>query len=143
MVCPFVFVHIGQCGVQIGSELWNNILDNNPLKHIPGLTDAVSHSIPCILSDTEPKAIETFNKRIRKVGVHPLNVITKKKGCGNNWSCGYNDDLSESIVHRIRQLSEQCGIFLGIVIFHSTAGGTGSGMSANTDQVTQYKYTCL
>ena len=133
----FIFVHIGQCGIQIGSELWSNILNSSNKYSVSGLTDYASRLLPCILSDSEPKVVQTFNKSVRKAAIHPMNVITKKKGCGNNWSCGYNDSLSDSILDSIRRTAEQscADCLMGVVIFHSTAGGTGSGIKCNNRKI--------
>ena len=129
MCSSFVFIHIGQCGVQVGSEFWTSVLGCLP-KHVPGLfLRSSKYPLPCILSDSEPKAVRRslLCSREMKRTIHPLNIVTSKRGCGNNWGCGYRDNLSCCIIERLRRTAESCDNFMGVVIFHSTSGGTGSG----------------
>ena len=66
-----------------------------------------------------------------------------RRGRGNNWAYGYRDGgglggrrgggvgegdrLLERVLETVREVVERCDRFGGFVVFHSVAGGTGSG----------------
>ena len=164
-----VYVHIGQCGNQVGQAFWNKVEQRSSprqqtaQKHRPQVATANKHkmpgkliqsnapvylpfslldgTLPCVLVDSEPKVVQ---RCCSKKGVLASRVpeefrITEKRGRGNNWACGYHDrhsvagsrstgsSLVECVRERVRKLVEKCDHFTGTVLFHSLAGGTGSG----------------
>ena len=129
MCSTTVFLHIGQCGIQVGSEFWANMMGTTKHEYFPSLTLSSGQlsSIPCVLYDTEAKPVQSFTNLV-KTKIHPLNVITGRKGCGGNWGCGYSEvTVEEPLLEQVRKTAESCDCFMGVVIFHSLAGGTGSG----------------
>lgn len=109
----FIFIHAGQCGVQIGAELWTKLtIPDNQCNYL--------------MVDSEPKVVNAL-----KLGKERDNVIHDRRGCGNNWGCGFSSDLTTKVMQRIRQLAENSDSgFMGVVLFHSLAGGTGSGVTS-------------
>ena len=126
----FVFVLVGQCGLQLGAEFWRTVSGN---KSVPGLCFSTSrHSLPCVLVDSEAKVLASDGLKVVRGQIHPNCVVSSKRGCGNNWACGYHmQDLAHTTVDRVRQTAERCDNFMGVVIIHSLSGGTGSGEIVN------------
>ncbi len=78
--------------------------------------------------------------------VDPRNAIFEQSGRGNNFAYGYygepsgNALLKKSVavwlgsdhpsMKAYRREAEKCDLYLGGVLFHSLAGGTGSGLTA-------------
>mmetsp|Transcript_3415 Transcript_3415/g.5777 ORF Transcript_3415/g.5777 Transcript_3415/m.5777 type:complete len:153 (-) Transcript_3415:950-1408(-) len=69
------------------------------------------------------------------------NLIYSQNGRGNNWALGFKRDyvedhasdgfnLFEQTMEALRKEAERADFFLGSVIFHSLAGGTGSGLGS-------------
>jgi hypothetical protein len=78
------------------------------------------------------------------------NVVYTQNGRGNNWALGYSKDylevqskttygfgddrdqmtLHERVMEMVRKRAEQADYFRGAMLFHSLAGGTGSGLGS-------------
>lgn len=162
-VMSSLFLHVGQCGNQIGQAFWNDVeewYEAKPLEQIPSRrttlggrgmkparTDHVIHvpfsfldaTLPCVLVDTEPKVVKSCCKggALAK-RVSPTSQLFEKSGRGNNWAYGYygksshgqsrDSCLKDSVQECVRNVVERCDCFMGTVLFHSIAGGTGSGV---------------
>ena len=95
---------------------------------VPGLCLSTSrHSFPCVLVDGEARVIASDCLKFVRGHIHPNCIVSNKRGCGNNWACGYHQDLAHTAVDRVRHTAERCDNFMGVVIMHSLSGGTGSG----------------
>lgn len=101
------------------------------------LTDG---SVPCVMVDTEPKVIRRcldtkHNSTVLAQGVPRESCVWDKAGRGNNWAYGYYGSRTsgcgvgvlERVQEAVRKVVERCDRFSGFVMFHSIAGGTGSG----------------
>ena len=93
-------------------------------------------TLPCILIDTEKKVVKSCCKSgILSRRVPPKSKLVEKCGRGNNWAYGYYGGtkesgglaLKDSVQECVRNLVERCDRFMGTVLLHSIAGGTGSG----------------
>ena len=105
--------------------------------HIPfSLLDG---TLPCVLVDTEPKVVKSCCKAgALAKRVSPMSQLFEKSGRGNNWAYGYygknshghsrDSWLKDSVQECVRNVVERCDCFMGTVLFHSIAGGTGSGV---------------
>ena len=118
------------------------VKDGPHKRHVP--FSLVDGSLPCVLVDTEPKVIRRCLDGRRDSGmltqrVHNDCCIWDKAGRGNNWACGYHgavrgmagvrgQELAERVLEAVRRTVERCDRFSGFVVFHSIAGGTGSGI---------------
>lgn len=131
-----VFIQVGQCGNQVGFQLWKLFQDEVSIRNNTVFSRS-SERARCILVDSEPKVVE---KPFAK-STHPLyNVLSPalvaktSSGRGNNWATGYADkpekdlSLSISVMELMRKEIEQCDYYKGCVLIHSLAGGTGSGL---------------
>ena len=95
-------------------------------------------TLPCVMIDTEPKVVRRCSKSgILARSVLPEFQVVDRTGRGNNWAYGYHGgprqpppggrSLVGSVQECVRKLVEKCDRFTGSVLFHSIAGGTGSG----------------
>lgn len=70
------------------------------------------------------------------------NILYTQNGRGNNWALGYSADyreendlegdssLHDRVMEALRREAEAADFFLGTVMTHSLAGGTGSGLGS-------------
>lgn len=100
-------------------------------------------SLPCVMVDTEPRVIRRcldgkHGSTLLAQGVSKESCIWDKAGRGNNWAYGYHGSgaggngcggagMLERVREAVRRVVERCDRFSGFVMFHSIAGGTGSG----------------
>ena len=137
-----VFVGVGQCGNQINCALWKLLepyLGNLNICNGDG-------KFPAVNIDSERKVIKNLwhqfgNRYIKN------NLITGIKGCGSNWAIGYygnkdscEDSLLSRTVDAIRREIERCSSFSGMILIHSLAGGTGSGLGSLLHQMLKDEY---
>lgn len=109
-----VFVHVGQCGNQIGHKFWaesTEVAESNPnVKHAfwtpggPG-RDSGGH-MRSVFIDSEKKVLQKLTSRMKtgKKAIHKLkfghgNLISSARGCGSNWSLGHNHMPREKVVN--------------------------------------------
>ena len=60
-------------------------------------------------------------------------IVYSQSGRANNWAMGYEFNemkLLERSMEAIRSRMERSDRFEGVVMFHSTSGGTGSGLGS-------------
>jgi len=138
-----VIVGVGQCGNQINYALWKLLQP-----HLGTLNICNGDGkFPAVNVDTERKVIKqlwsSFGTRYNK-----NSLITGIKGCGNNWAAGYygnkdggEDSLFGRTLNAIRKEVERCSSFSGIILIHSLAGGTGSGLGSLLHQSLRDEYT--
>ncbi len=177
-----VFLHVGQCGNQLGQVFWEEVSNSkwsdslkndarqryskpssklstvssrrttssssSPSSLLAAASSGsipfslVDGSLPCVLVDTEPKVVRRCLDRVNGSDILARRVpsersISGRTGRGNNWAFGYHgrkggasgcdQDLLTRVLDSVRKLVEKCDRFCGFVMFHSIAGGTGSG----------------
>lgn len=137
-----VIVCVGQCGNQISYALWKLLKP-----HLGNLNICNGYGkFPAVNVDTERKVVKklwnefgtTYNKN---------SLITGVKGCGSNWAVGYygnkdshEDSLLTRTLNAVRKETERCSSFSGIILIHSLAGGTGSGLGSLLHQMLREEY---
>lgn len=144
---PTVFISVRQCGNQVGSLFWEQVLNWNKTEAIGERhavkkassdyyhTPFVHHNktLLWVMVDSEGKVIRScLSKRVGQL-VPLENRLSHKKGYGSNWALGYSMQKGEeSLMHHtlecVRKEVERLDMFSGTVVFHSLAGGTGSGI---------------
>ena len=137
-----VLVCVGQCGNQINYALWKLLKP-----HLGNLNICNGDgNFPAVNVDTELKVIKKlwndFETRYCR-----NSLITGVKGCGSNWAVGYygnkdshDDSLLGMTLDAIRKETERCATFSGIILIHSLAGGTGSGLGSLLHQMLREEY---
>lgn len=141
----FITLQVGQCGNQIGKEFWDKISYEHGIAQTgdlvdPKLTDRKdaffyetdnNKFVPrSILVDLEPRVIEN----ITTSGITHENIFVDSigGGAGNNWAHGYSRgrELQNDILDMIQREAEACDDMDSFLLFHSIAGGTGSGLGS-------------
>ncbi|XP_032354271.1 tubulin delta chain isoform X2 [Camelus ferus] len=160
-----VTVQLGQCGNQIGFEVFDALFSDS---HCPqkfcSKRENEAYQASCkerffseeedgvpvaraVLVDMEPKVInQTLSRAAHsgrwKYGQH--SHLCQKQGSGNNWAYGYSvhgPRHEESIMNLIQKEVEKCDSLSGFFIVMSMAGGTGSGLGAFLTQNLQDQYS--
>uniref|UniRef100_A0A8D2AY21 Tubulin delta chain n=1 Tax=Sciurus vulgaris TaxID=55149 RepID=A0A8D2AY21_SCIVU len=160
-----VTVQLGQCGNQIGFEVFDTLFsDSHSSQGLCSKKENEAYQASCkerffreeengvpiaraVLVDMEPKVInQTLSKAARsgqwKYGEHAC--FCQKQGSGNNWAYGYSvhgPRNEESIMNLIQKEVEKCDSLSGFFIIMSIAGGTGSGLGAFITQNLQDQYS--
>eukprot|EP01051_Picozoa_sp_SAG22_P011529 SAG22_NODE_1118_length_5518_cov_1.906994_4_plen_581_part_00 len=101
-----------------------------------------------VMVDMEPKVIQETQSRVQQhsapsggggSGVplrwrYPAGAqFAKAGGSGNNWAMGYAEHapgVREPVLELVRREAEQADRLAGLMLMHSLAGGTGSGVGA-------------
>ncbi|XP_066430658.1 tubulin delta chain [Eleutherodactylus coqui] len=146
-----ITVQLGQCGNQIGYELFDvicNDLHSNGLcpQKENGLYQAASKErffdehksgdfvSRAVLLDMEPKVISqtlSMAANSHKWRYSEKSQFSQKQGSGNNWANGYyvhGPKYKDCILNLVRKEAEKCDRLGGFITIMSMAGGTGSGM---------------
>lgn len=146
-----ITVQLGQCGNQIGYELFDvicNDFHSNGLcpRKENGLYQAVSKErffdetesgdfvSRAVLIDMEPKVISQTLSMAAHSGKWRYSAksqFSQKQGSGNNWANGFyvhGPKHKDFIMNLVRKEAEKCDRLGGFITIMSMAGGTGSGM---------------
>lgn len=132
-----VFLEVGQCGIQLGEALWDEVSERLPAEERHGFC-RISGRRRCVVVDTEPKVVRSVIKKDSHLT--KANVFSGGSGRGANWAFAYSSagkgtaygldpgkSLAEDVVDAVRRESERCDAFSGFIMTHSLCGGTGSG----------------
>lgn len=154
-----VSLQLGQCGNQIGGELFNTLIDDasklNPQFISKNVDHKVNHEYEeevlerffsrdrtgatnarAVMIDMESKAISQTLLEAKNSGkwTYPLGQqFCQKRGSGNNWAHGFLEHgpkSSDTVLEMVQKEVEKCDRLGGFLIFLSLAGGTGSGVGA-------------
>ncbi|KAM6945952.1 tubulin delta chain [Aplochiton taeniatus] len=146
-----VTVQLGQCGNQVGQELFD-VLSNDAhdgqrkvyskscIERFFHETSSGDYEARAVLIDMEPKVItqsvfKAAQSERWKYGDH--SHFSQKQGSGNNWANGYcvhGPRHQEIVEELVRGEVERCDRLAGIVAMMSVAGGTGSGVGTYVTQ---------
>ncbi|CAH1802305.1 unnamed protein product [Owenia fusiformis] len=153
-----VTVQIGQCGNQVGEQLFSTIAEDTYGKYSGvGVKDnetyktevekcffTLSEKGPpkakAVLVDMEPKVIAQCKTNAKRSGLWSYNdssSFCQKRGSGNNWAHGYfkhAQNASINVMELLRKEVEKCDHLGGFLVLMSLAGGTGSGVGAYLSQ---------
>ncbi|RXM95010.1 Tubulin delta chain [Acipenser ruthenus] len=159
-----VTVQLGQCGNQIGQELFNVISnDSHSSRGQCPKTESEAYSIcsqerffsegqngaasaRAVLVDMEPKVISHTISTAAKSGrwkYGDQSSFCQKQGSGNNWAngfCVHGPRHEEDIMDLVRREVEKCDRLGGFFNMMSMAGGTGSGMGTYITQCLRDTY---
>lgn len=130
-----VFVHVGQCGNQMGQHFFRQVCQHEDKSNSTFMTNQ-DNKLRSIHIDTESKVLRKVIKEHKK-HIRDSNVVAGKQGRGCNWAMGYNgpnilerNPLHEQALEALRKEVERCDCYSGTVMMHSLAGGTGSGLGS-------------
>ncbi|XP_047449438.1 tubulin delta chain [Mugil cephalus] len=146
-----VTVQLGQCGNQVGQELFDIICSDaqegqrktystascERFFHQTTQGDLVARAV---LIDMEPKVINHSMTKAAKTGrwrYGEKSHFSQKQGSGNNWANGYcvhGPRHREAVEELVRREVERCDRLAGLIAMMSVAGGTGSGVGTYITQ---------
>lgn len=143
--------HIGQAGIQIGSELWKLYCmehdisgDGKGSDHGDSISSAGRNTffeekcsgsyVPrAIFIDTEPSSVDQLRNGQYKAIYNSNQFFTGKEDSANSFVRGYHTlgrTIVGPIVEKVRQILEHSNNLQGFLLYHSLGGGTGSGFSS-------------
>uniref|UniRef100_W5MEC1 Tubulin/FtsZ GTPase domain-containing protein n=1 Tax=Lepisosteus oculatus TaxID=7918 RepID=W5MEC1_LEPOC len=160
-----VWLHVGQCGNQLGLEWWRWVSER-PSKDSKSGRESVKHlntcrypfcssdgSLAAVCVDSEPKVLRRTQKLTctalcgRAWSLRESNIIAGQGGRGSNWAYGYHGAPAEgesSLLSRamesVRREVERKDCYCGTVLFHSLSGGTGAGLGARLCEEIREQY---
>ncbi len=133
-----LFLHVGQCGNQIGDSFWT-FIDEAKQQHTSFLFHNQLNQKACFFIDTEPKVIQNYLNTINVCNIQKKEMITypskyyiEQSGCGNNWAIGFTQtrEMVRKVMEDFRKEIEVLDRFDSTLMFHSIGGGTGSGLGS-------------
>ncbi|ESL07017.1 zeta tubulin, partial [Trypanosoma rangeli SC58] len=83
-----VVVQVGQCGNQLGDELWRQLKITTSSGAVPSPFFTCDRRARCVLVDSEPKVVTAVYARHRDI-FRAENVVYGDSGRGNHWALGY------------------------------------------------------
>ncbi|XP_063002433.1 tubulin delta chain [Elgaria multicarinata webbii] len=149
-----ITIQLGQCGNQIGREVFDAICADLHSGHgLCSRKENESYIAACkerffteeksgvpaaraILVDMEPKVISQSLSMASRSGSWKYDhksQFCQKQGSGNNWANGYcvhGPKHQEAIMNLVQKEAEKCDRLSGFLTVMSMAGGTGSGLGA-------------
>ena len=138
-------IQIGQCGNQIGLNIFNNLIEEmkNSSEYLSQLicdsyfTISRTNKLQAnsLLIDMESKVIDKCIKISEKNSWSYIqdNIIYKQSGSGNNWANGFfyhGPSVEKAFVETLSKFSEKFDSLDSCIIINSLAGGTGSGLGS-------------
>ncbi|RUS80512.1 hypothetical protein EGW08_011733 [Elysia chlorotica] len=149
-----ISIHIGQCGVQMGSSCWELFC----LEHgicPDGIAELVDDSgdwgqeqalevffqrtccnrfVPrAVFIDLEPSVVDEIRLGSYRYLFNQRNLITGLEDAANSYARGYHSAgarMLDLALNRIRTQADQCDALSGFLLYHSFGGGTGSGFTS-------------
>ncbi|KAJ2801608.1 hypothetical protein H4R20_003603 [Coemansia guatemalensis] len=143
-------LQIGQCGNQIGSAFWENIIEEHGISpegiYIGENRNQIERAnvyfteargnryVPRIVAvDLEPGVLDSIKESKYGRLFRPESMVSAQSGAGNNWAKGFyteGAELLDDVLDNIRHDVEACDLLSGFQLCHSIGGGTGSGMGS-------------
>ncbi|CAG6005639.1 unnamed protein product [Menidia menidia] len=146
-----VTVQLGQCGNQVGQELFDVLCsdaqEGQRKSYRAASCERFFHQTAhgelearAVLVDMEPKVINHSLAKAARSGrwrYGETSHFSQKQGAGNNWANGYcvlGPRHREAVEELVRREVERCDRLAGLMPIMSVAGGTGSGVGTYTTQ---------
>jgi len=145
-------IHIGQAGLAVGNSCWELYCLEHGIQTdgmMPGDTsvgkeDAAyntffsetqsgKHVPRAVMVDLEPTVCDSIRTGEYRSLYHPESIINGKEDAANNYARGHytvGKDIIDSVLDKVRKMSDNCSALQGFLVFHSTGGGTGSGLGS-------------
>ncbi|XP_037123725.1 tubulin delta chain isoform X2 [Syngnathus acus] len=146
-----VTVQLGQCGNQVGLELFDTLYNDvqacqkkayaaASFERFFYQTEDADLIARAVLIDMEPKVINQNFSKTAKSGKWKYNdasSFNQWQGSGNNWANGFyiqGPRHREAMEDILRREAERCDGLRGFLALMSVAGGTGSGVGTYVTQ---------
>ena len=141
-----VFLLIGQCGIQLGLKLLDDIFQELKSKNDPNKSSKCSFfhfsssidprpTANAILIDMESKVVESSLLLTQglQFSCDRKYSFTRQEGSGNNWAYGFNVHgpfCKKDILIMFEKISREIDGLANVILVQSIAGGTGSGLGS-------------
>lgn len=144
-----VSVHIGQAGIQLGSDCWELFClehginaegykmdkndQNQNYRTFFNESDSGKLVPRAVFVDLEPTVINQIRNGPCKNLYHPEQLISGKEDAANNYARGHytvGKEYVDIVMDRLRKVADACDSIQGFFIFNSVGGGTGSGFGS-------------
>jgi len=86
-----------------------------------------------VFIDLEPTVVDELKNGKYSKLFNPASMLTGNEDAANNFARGYytiGRNMIDKALDRVRKVAEQCEGLQGFLVFHSVAGGTGSGFTS-------------
>jgi len=148
MVREVLTINVGQCGIQMGSTIWEQycaehgitVKGDNPDTSDDGTfqcffeeTGAGQFVPRNLMVDLEPNVIDDVKNSKFSAIYHPEFLLAGKEDAANNFARGHytvGKEMIDKVNDRLRKMVDNCDNVQGFVVNHSVGGGTGSGLGA-------------
>jgi hypothetical protein len=147
-----IVVSVGQAGNQIAASFWKTICLEHGIDPLSGQTaggaepkgnwsaffsrlgeaSGSSYVPRAVMVDLEPSVIDNVKANSGSL-FNPANLISRSEGSGGNFAVGYMGEgraVLPDIMARLGVEIDKCDNVGGIIVLHSTGGGTGSGLGS-------------
>lgn len=147
-----IVISIGQAGNQIASSFWTTICKEHGIDPQTGSSgtgkepagnwtsffsrlgeSSEGSCVPrAIMVDLEPSVIDHIKASTGSL-FNPANLISRTEGAGGNFAVGYlgaGREVLPQVMERLDYEIDRCDNVGGIIIIHSTGGGSGSGLGS-------------
>ncbi len=122
-----VTVQVGQAGNQVGSSIHDALHTTSPNPQFFRTSSRGQSVARSVMIDTEPKVVQGLKGGEGWRYSHDNKVVLAQGGAANNWARGYAQEVTDGI-EAVRREVERCYCLGGVMMVHSAAGGTGSGL---------------
>jgi tubulin beta len=149
MANEVVFIHVGQCGLQLGLRFWERVCEEHgiepsgrsrgaadaPLTHLGALfREEAGRYLPrAVWVDLDPAAMDSFGSSPLGALCKPQDRVSGEAGAEKSWAQGHHG-LGPQVLDRVMTAVEaQVGhsaSLQGFVVVHALGGGTGSGLGS-------------
>ncbi|KAI5965942.1 TUB4 [Candida pseudojiufengensis] len=154
-----ITLQVGQCGNQVGLQYWQQLaqeheinsdgtqLTINKASEHPELfftvSDTNKYTPRSILIDLEPSVISKSLNTLPMFNQRNIHLSEHSGGAGNNFINGYKygNEHTEEITNLIDREMDKCDNLSQFQLFHSVAGGTGSGCGSKILEILSDRYT--
>jgi len=148
MVREVLTINVGQCGIQLGSTIWEQYCAEHGIKKDgsnPSTADdgtfqcffeetTAGQFVPRnLMVDLEPNVIDDVKNSAFSAIYHPEFLLQGKEDAANNFARGHytvGKEIIDKVNDRLRKMVDNCDNVQGFVVNHSVGGGTGSGLGA-------------
>ncbi|CAC5421178.1 TUBD [Mytilus coruscus] len=126
-----VFLHVGQCGNQIGKAFWRKTSQDKAVHegHTFIHPDGKQRSVHV---DSEPKVVQKACKEMKTLYLE--REEEEKLGISGE------DHILEDTANQVRKEIEKCDMYSGCIMMHSLTGGTGSGLGSRLCEAMREEY---
>jgi tubulin alpha len=148
MVREVLTIGVGQCGIQLGQQVWEQYCAEHDIDKVGKMKDTKKKiQFQCffqeagggqfvprnLMVDLEPNVIDDVKcSKFAKLYQEDF-LLQGKEDAANNFARGHytvGKEIIDKVNDRMRKLVDNCDNVQGFVVNHSVGGGTGSGLGA-------------